>query len=328
MKTEDVDLVIVGGGPGGLTAGMYAARARRNTLLIEKAAPGGQILMTDWMENYPGFPEGLTGADLVRKMKKQAEKFGLSIVSDEVLSMDLSGPVKTIHLSGRAVTAHAVIIATGATPRKLGIPGEGTFFGRGVSTCATCDAPFYRDSVVAAVGGGDTAVQESLYLAKFVKKVYLIHRRNQLRATRILQERILENERVEILWDSALTEIGGYSSVEHVKVENLRTREMTTLPVQGCFVWVGTVPNTAFLDGAIGLDPNGYIMADAQMKTSVPGVFALGDVRTTPLRQVATAVGDGAIAATSADHYIDEVMARRRRDLRPAPETFAAAIQA
>ncbi|MBI9083405.1 MAG: thioredoxin-disulfide reductase [Desulfobacterales bacterium] len=328
MKTEDFDLVIIGGGPGGLTAGMYASRARRNTLLIEKAAPGGQILMTDWMENYPGFPEGLTGFDLVQKMKKQAEKFGLALESNEVMSLDLTGPVKTIHMTDRSITAYAVILATGATPIKLGVPGEGKFFGRGVSTCATCDAPFYKGRTVVAVGGGDTAVQESLYLTKFAKKVYLVHRRDQLRATKILQERILENDRVEILWDSALTEINGFNTIEHVKVENIRTQETTTLPVEGCFVWVGTFPNTGFLNGAITLDPSGYIVADAHMETSVPGVFAVGDVRDTPLRQVATAVGDGAIAATSADHYIDEVKARMGHGNRPAPETFAAAVQA
>jgi len=309
MQAVDQDLVIIGGGPGGLTAGLYASRARRNTLLVEKAALGGQILMTDWMENYPGFPDGLTGLDLVQKMKEQAKKFGLSIESNEVLSLDLAGPVKTVQLSDRSVTTHAVIIATGATPRKLGIPGEGKFFGRGVSTCATCDAPFYKDSVVVAVGGGDTAVQESLYLTKFAQKVYLVHRRDQLRSTKILQERIFNNERVEILWDSALTEIDGFFSVERVKIQNIRTNDLTTLPVQGCFVWVGTVPNTGFLNGSIDLDPNGYIKADAYMKTSLPGVYAVGDVRTTPLRQVATAVGDGAIAATSADHYIEEVNA-------------------
>jgi thioredoxin reductase (NADPH) len=307
MQPVDYDLVIIGGGPGGLTAGMYASRARRNTLLIEKAALGGQILMTDWMENFPGFPEGLTGVDLAEKMKKQAEKFGLSIASDEVLSLDLSGPIKTIHLAGRSISTYAVVLATGATPRKLGIPGEGKFFGRGVSTCATCDAPFFKDRVVVAVGGGDTAVQESLYLTKFAKKVYLVHRRDRLRATQILQERILENERVEILWDSTLTEIGGFFGVEHATVENLRTKATTTLPVQGCFVWVGTTPNTGFLGNSVDLDPSGYILTDDHMKTSVPGAFAVGDVRTTPLRQVATAVGDGAMAATSADHYIETV---------------------
>lgn len=307
MSPVDYDLVVVGAGPGGLTAGMYAARARRKTLLIEKAAPGGQILMTDWMENYPGFPDGLTGADLVQRMKAQAERFGLEMDSGEVVSAELDGPVKTLHLTEGDVRARAIVLATGATSRRLGIPGEGTFFGRGVSTCATCDAPFYRNRVVAAVGGGDTAVQESLYLTKFVQKVYLIHRRDQLRATRILQERILTNDRIHILWNSALVEIEGTEGVECVRVKNLKTGELTTLTVDGCFIWVGTDPNTGFLNGSVALDASGYVRVDERMETSVPGVFAVGDVRVTPLRQVATAVGDGAIAATAADHYLAEL---------------------
>jgi thioredoxin reductase (NADPH) len=189
MEKTDYDLVIIGGGPAGLTAGMYGARARLNTLLIEKAAPGGQILITDWIENYPGFPEGLTGTELVEKMTQQASNFGLSIESNEVISLDPSDRIKHIRLNDRTISARAVIIATGSSPRKLGIPGEKQFYGKGVSSCATCDGPFHKDRVVVAVGGGDTALQESLYLTKFARKVYLVHRRDRLRATRILQER-------------------------------------------------------------------------------------------------------------------------------------------
>jgi thioredoxin reductase (NADPH) len=204
----DYDLVIIGGGPAGLTAGIYAARARLNVILIEKAVLGGQILVTDWIENYPGFPEGLCGAELVQKMTDQAEKFGFGIEANDVVSLDLAGTVKKIHLTDKTISARALIIATGASPRKLGIPGEKKLFDKGVSTCATCDGPFYRDQIVVAAGGGDTAVQESLFLTKFARDLlFLVHRRDQLRATKILQERAFNNDRLEIIWNSMLTEI-------------------------------------------------------------------------------------------------------------------------
>ena len=209
MKNTDYDLVIVGSGPAGLTASIYAARARLNTLVLEKSATGGQILVTDWIENYPGFPEGLSGADLVMKMAEQAKRFGVEIETNQVLSMQVTDAVKKIVLDDRTVTCKAVILATGASPMKLGVPGEEEFYGKGISTCATCDAPFFRNSVVAAVGGGDTAVQESIFLTRFVEKVYLIHRRDELRATRILQERAMENPKIEIVWDSVLTAVNG-----------------------------------------------------------------------------------------------------------------------
>lgn len=307
MKRADYDLIIIGGGPAGLTAGLYASRARLNTLLVEKAAIGGQILVTDWMENYPGFPEGLSGADLVQKMKDQALKFGLSIKNDTVISIDLPAQIKTVHFKESVISAHTVIIATGATPRKLGIPGEKKFFGKGISTCATCDAPFYKDRVVVAAGGGDTAVQESLYLAKFAKKVFLVHRRDQLRATKILQERAFQNDRIEIIWDSVLTQVNGFFNVESVGLKNVKTDETQTIDAEGCFIWVGTLPKTDFLNGGVKMDSNGYIITDSNMETSVPGVYSAGDIRVTPLRQVATAVGDGAVAATSASHYIETI---------------------
>jgi len=304
MKNADYDLVIMGGGPAGLTAGLYAARARLNVLLLEKLVPGGQILVTDWIENYPGFPEGISGFDLVQKMTEQAKGAGLVIESGEVLSTDLAGPVKTLRLSDRSVTAHAVIIATGASPRKLGIPGEDRFFGKGVSTCATCDGPFFRNKVAVAVGGGDTAVQESIFLTKFAEKVYLIHRRDELRATAILRERALSNDKIEILWDSVLTRIDGLSNVEKITVENVRSGESRELAADGCFIWIGILPNADFLGDAVEKDEFGFIIADSDMKTSVPGVFVAGDVRKTPLRQIVTAVGDAAIAAFSAEHHI------------------------
>jgi thioredoxin reductase (NADPH) len=305
MKNIDYDLVIIGGGPAGLTAGLYAARARLNVILIEKIVPGGQVVISDLIENYPGFPEGISGPDLVQKMTDQVKKFDLNIENNEVISMDLSDPVKKITLNDKTITTHTIIIATGASPKKLGVPGEDAFFGKGVSSCATCDGPFFKDRVVATVGGGDTAVQESIFLTKFAKKVYLIHRRNRLRAGAILQERALANDKIEFIWNSVLTGINGLSHVENISVQNVKTGDITELSVDGCFIWAGILPNTQFLKDAVKLDEQGFIIADLNMETSVPGVFAAGDVRSTPLRQIATAVGDAAIAAFSAEHYIE-----------------------
>ncbi len=307
MKNVDYDLVIIGGGPAGLTAGLYAARARLKVILIEKIVVGGQIVISDWIENYPGFPEGLSGPDLAQRLTEQAKKFGLNIENNAAVSVDLSDSVKTIVLNHRTVTTHTIIIATGASPKKLGVPGEETFYGKGVSSCATCDAPFFKDGIVAAVGGGDTAVKESLFLTKFVKKVYLIHRRDRLRAEMILQERALADEKIEIIWDSVLTGIKGLTNVENITVQNVKTKEEKTLSVDGCFIWVGEIPNTKFLADGVKLDAKGFIVANLNMETSVPGVFAAGDVRNTPLRQISTAVGDGAVAAFSAGHYIENV---------------------
>ena len=305
MDKVDYDLVIIGGGPAGLTAGMYASRSRLNVILLEKIVPGGQIIVTDWIENYPGFPEGISGSDLTEKMVKQAQRFGLKIESEEVISLDCSEAVKRVKLSGKTISTYAVIIATGASPKTLGVPGEDIFYGKGVSFCATCDGPFYKDSVVCAVGGGDTAVQESIFLTKFAKKVYLIHRRDELRAAKILQERAFATDKIEILWDSVLTGItGGTNSVEKVTIKNIKTGKIEDLAVDGCFVWVGIKPNTEFIGSSLELDEYGFIVADSTMETSVPGVFVAGDVRNTPLRQVVTAVGDAAIAVISSEHYL------------------------
>ena len=305
MKSLDYDLVIIGGGPAGLTAGLYAARARLNVILIEKIVPGGQVLTTDWIENYPGFPEGISGPDLIQKMTEQVKKFDLNIESNEVISLDLSEPVKKIKLSDRTITSHTIIIATGASPKKLGIPGEDIFFGRGLSTCATCDAPFFKDKMVAAVGGGDTAVQESIFLTKFVKKVYLIHRRDQLRATKILQERAFANDKIEFIWDSVLTSIDGLANVEKITVKNVKTGDTKELSVDGCFIWTGILPNTNFLKDEVKVDDYGFIIVDSNMQSSVPGVFAAGDARSTGLRQIVTAAGDAASAVFSAEHYME-----------------------
>lgn len=306
MAKTDYDLVIIGAGPAGLTAGIYAARARMNVLLLEKAVPGGQILVTDWIENYSGFPEGISGFDLSEKMKIQAEELGLKIETAEVHSLNLAGKVKEIILKDRSITSKSLIIASGASPRKLGI-GEDKFIGKGISFCATCDAPFFKDKTVVAIGGGDTAVQEAVFLTKFAKKVYLVHRRDKFRAEKILQERAFENDKIEIIWDSVATGVEGLFGVESVKIKNVKTNEEKTLKADGCFIWVGILPNTSFLNESLKTDETGFIQADKNMQASVPGVFAVGDVRDTPLRQIATAVGDGATAAVSAEHFIENL---------------------
>ena len=306
MTKTDYDIVIIGAGPAGLTAGIYAARARMDVLLLEKAVPGGQVLVTDWIENYPGFPEGISGFDLSEKLKTQAEELGLKIETAEVHSLNLAGKVKEIILKDRSITSKSLIIASGASPRKLGI-GEDKFMGKGISFCATCDAPFFKEKTVVAIGGGDTAVQEAIYLTKFAKKVYLIHRRDELRAEKILQERAFANDKIEIIWDSVATGVDGFFGVESVKIKNVKTNEEKTLKADGCFIWVGILPNTSFLNESLKTDETGFIQADKNMQTSVPGVFAVGDVRDTPLRQIATAVGDGAMAAVSAEHFIENL---------------------
>ena len=306
MAETDYELVIIGAGPAGLTAGIYAARARMNVLLLEKAVPGGQILVTDWIENYPGFPEGISGFDLAEKMKIHAQELGLKIETAEVHSLNLSETKKEIVLRDKSITTKSLIIASGASPRNLGI-GEEKFMGKGVSFCATCDAPFFKEKTVVAIGGGDTAVQEAIYLTKFAKKVYLIHRRDELRAEKILQERAFANDKIEIIWDSVATGVDGFFGVESVKIKNVKTNEEKTLKADGCFIWVGILPNTSFLNESLKTDETGFIQADKNMQTSVPGVFAVGDVRDTPLRQIATAVGDGAMAAVSAEHFIENL---------------------
>ncbi|MBN1930396.1 MAG: thioredoxin-disulfide reductase [Desulfobacterales bacterium] len=307
MKSADYDLVIIGGGPAGLTAGLYAARARLNVILIEKLVLGGQILVTDWIENYPGFPNGLSGVDLVQKMTEQVKRFNLNIETNEVLSLDLSEQIKKIQLNDRTITAYTIIIATGASPKKLGVSGEDAFYGRGVSFCATCDGPFFKDRIVAAVGGGDTAVQESLFLTRFAKKVYLIHRRDQLRADKILQERAFNNNKIDFIWNSVVTGIKGSNEVEKLSIKNLKSGKISDIDIDGCFIWVGITPNTKFLGDAVKLDEFGFIVANSNMQTSVEGVFTAGDVRDTPLRQLTTAEGDASIAAYSAEHYINNI---------------------
>ncbi len=300
------DLVIIGGGPAGLTAGLYAARAMLDVVLLEKMAPGGQILTSDWVENYPGFPEGISGFDLVERMKNQAERFGLKIESREVTGLKPQDNIFRVTTTSGEITAKSVILASGATPRKLGIEGEGLLTGKGVSYCATCDGPFYRDQEVAVIGGGDTAVQEAIFLTRFARKVYLIHRRDQLRATKVLQERAKQEDRISIIWDTIPVKILGTQGVDGIEVKNVKTGQVSTLPVQGVFVFIGYDPNSQLVRGLVDLDEKGFVVTDPNMATSVPGLFAAGDVRSKMLRQVSTAVGEAATAAVAAEKYLEE----------------------
>ncbi len=307
MSQETYDLVIIGGGPAGLTAYLYAARARLNTVLLEKLSPGGQVLTSDWVENYPGFPEGIAGWELMEKFVAQVERLGFNKQNAEVTGLSLDGPWKIVHLADEnTLKTKAVIIASGASHRQLGVPGEKELVGKGVSYCATCDGPFFRDQVVAVVGGGNTAVQEAIFLTKFAQKVYVIHRRDELRAQKILQERAFANDKITFIWNTVVQEILGQDKVEGLRLKNRVTGEESTLKVDGVFIFVGLEPQTAFLEGFLELDERGFVITDAEMRTKVPGVFAAGDVRAKACRQIVTAAGDGATAAFMAEHYVSD----------------------
>jgi len=304
----DYDIVIVGGGPGGLTAGLYAARGDMKTLLMEKLIPGGQAATTYWIENYPGFVDGVSGPQLMMSMKDQAARFGLEIQTDEVKDLEvLEDGFAVVGQTGR-YTAHAVIIASGATVAQLGVPGEEKLRGKGVSYCATCDGAFFRDEDLVVVGGGDAAVEEGMFLTKFAKKVYLVHRRDRLRAAKAIQEKAFKNEKMEFIWDSVVEEILGEQAVEGVRLKNLKTEETRELPCKGVFIYVGNIPNSQFLRGKVEMDDRGYILTNDNMETSIKGVFACGDVRKKALRQVVTACGEGATAAFSAQQFVEEKM--------------------
>jgi thioredoxin reductase (NADPH) len=303
MTSWDYDLIIVGGGPAGLTAGLYAGRARLKTLLLEKLIHGGQVMTTDLVENYPGFPEGISGFDLSDRMRRQAERFGLEFQNGTVQGLKV-GPPHELTLEDRRLTAGALIIASGARYRRLGVPGEDELTGKGVSFCATCDGALFRDHDIAVVGGGDTALTDTLFLTRFAAKIHLIHRRDAFRGAKILQERILAQKKVQIHWDTVVTAIQGTQAVEAVQLKNLKTGELASLPVTGVFIFVGVTPNTDWLQGQVPLDDWGFIFTDDHMATAIPGIFAAGDVRHKLLRQISTAVGDGATAAFAAENYL------------------------
>jgi len=300
------DVIIIGGGPAGLTAGLYTSRARLRTLLIENALLGGQMTTTELIENYPGFPNGVTGEELSRLMEEQAKRFGLEIVSEEIVEVEIKGEEKRIKTIGAGYACGVLIICSGAEYRKLGVPGEQEFTGRGVSFCATCDGAFFRDQKVVVVGGGDSALTEALFLTKFVKELTVVHRRDALRATKIYQERAFANPKINFLWNSVVHEVRGDKIVQSVLTRNVKTGELTEHKTDGVFMFVGLVPRTQFLKGLIELDPSGYVLTNENCEASVEGVFAAGDCRKKLLRQVATAVGDGATAAFAAEKYLEE----------------------
>ena len=299
------DVVIIGGGPAGLTAGIYVKRAMLNAVLFERMGIGGQIIITDLIENFPGFLE-ISGADLAAKFEEQARKFGLEMKGMvDVDSIEDKGNIKIIKTTEGDIETKSVIISSGTTPKKLGAKGEIELTGRGVSYCATCDGFFFRDKVVVVIGGGDSAITEAIYLTKMAKKVIVVHRRDELRAEKINQEHAFSNPRISFIWDSVLEEIVGKNIVEKVILRNLKTKATSEVKTDGVFIYVGLIPNTKFAD--VNKDEWGFIIANAKMETSVKGIFVAGDCRVTPLRQIATAVGDGAIAAVSAERYLETI---------------------
>ncbi|MBW4827215.1 MAG: thioredoxin-disulfide reductase [Clostridiaceae bacterium] len=310
--TEIYDVIIIGAGPAGLSAGLYASRSRLKTLIIEKEKSGGQIVTTNEVENYPGSIENSSGPSLTARMVQQADEFGAKRIIDTVLEVNLDDKIKTIKGEKNEYKAKTVIIATGAVPRPIGIPGEKELTGKGVSYCATCDGAFFTDLEVYVVGGGDAAVEEAIFLTKFARKVTIIHRRDELRAVKSIQEKAFKNEKIDFMWDSVVKEIKGDGLVNSMVVENTKSGEQTEVVADeddgmfGIFVFIGYLPATDIFEGKVEME-NGYIPTDADMRTNIDGVFAAGDCRVKTVRQVVTATGDGAIAAIQAEKYISEV---------------------
>ncbi|MBC7338666.1 MAG: thioredoxin-disulfide reductase [Firmicutes bacterium] len=298
------DVVVLGAGPAGLTAAIYAGRARLDTVVIDHGVPGGQVATTDMVENYPGFPQGVSGAELAGLMNEQAERFGARIEMAEVEGLAREGDLWRVDTSEGPYRARAVIVATGTRPRELGVPGEKEFRGRGISYCATCDGAFFRDKPVVVVGGGDSAVTEAEFLTRFASHVTIVHRRDQLRAARSLQERVLDNPKINVRWNAVVTSFLGEDRLQRVRLRDVKTGTESEVEAEGAFIYVGLLPNTSFLNGVVPLDEGGYLVTDEAMALPVPGLFAAGDVRRKRLRQVATAVGDGAVAAMAAEEYI------------------------
>jgi len=300
------DVLIIGGGMAGLTAGIYARRAGLDVLLFEKMFIGGQIATTYSVENYPGFDEPITGHELAMKIEKHARKFGLEILYDEVIGLKLDGKIKKVITENKEYETKAIILAMGAQPKTLGLEKEDNFRGRGVSYCATCDGAFYRDKRVAVVGGGDTAAEDALFLAQYVNKVHLIHRRNELRSYKLLQRKVLENKKIEIHWDSVVNEIIGETEVTGVRISNIQSGDSNVIEVDGVFVAIGIQPNSSIVTDSIVTDEAGFVVADECMRTNLPGVFVAGDLRKKPMWQIITAASDGAIATLAAQRYIIE----------------------
>lgn len=300
------DVVIIGSGPSGYTASIYTSRAKLKTLIISGSLPGGQLMTTTEVENYPGFPTGITGPELMMNMQQQSERFGTKIVVDEVTEVNFETHPFKIVAGSTVATADSVLISTGASPRKLGIPSEIIFSGKGVSYCATCDGPFFRNQDIVVVGGGDTAIEEATFLTKFGKSVKIVHRRGTLRASKILQERAFENEKIEFIWDSAVVNISGDNKVSVITIKNLKTGEERNLRAGGLFVAIGHEPNTSIFRNKIELDDKGYVKVYGNTRTSIEGVFAAGDVHDHRYRQAITAAGFGCMAALEIERWLSE----------------------
>lgn len=308
MSAEEYDLIIIGGGPAGMTAGLYASRAELKTLLVEKMIMGGQMMTATLVENWPGYPGGIDGPELMGRFQTHCVEFGLETTTGEVEKIEDLGRQKRLIIDGKEFLTKTVLIATGANPRKLDVEGETGLVGRGVSYCATCDGAFFRNVPIAVIGGGDTAAEEAVYLTRFASKVYMVHRRDEMRTTKILQNRVFENEKIEMVWDSVVVGLDSDNTgLTGVRVENVKNGEQRLLEAVGMFVAIGVTPITQFLGGLVELDESGYIKAGEDTHTSVPGIFAAGDCRTSYLKQVSTAVGDGAVAATQIEKYIEDL---------------------
>jgi thioredoxin reductase (NADPH) len=305
-KDKIYDLIILGGGPAGLTAAIYATRAELDTLIIEKAVPGGYVSATDWVENYPGFADGITGMELSKKMEEHAKKFGAAIIQDEVVNVELKSEPKLVQTNQGKYRAQTIILATGNEPKKLNVPGEEKFRCKGVSYCATCDGPFFKDKDIVIVGCGNSGLQEGLYLLRFVKSITYVERLKCMTAEKILRDRASKEPRMKFYLDHDVLSIDGKDKVESVTAQGNKTGEKVVIPAQGVFFYVGLVPQIEFLKGKISLDKYGYIIANNQTQTSIPGVFAAGDVRQKNVRQIVTATSDGAIAAVMAQKYLEE----------------------
>ncbi len=304
-KDNVYDVIIVGAGPGGLSAALYAARARLKTLILERATEGGQITLTNTVEDYPGFVL-ITGQELADKFVEHAREFGTNFANEEVVEMDLTGEVKRVKTDlGNEYTSKVVIISTGSNPKKLGVQGEDEFANKGVSYCAVCDGSFFKDKPLVVVGGGDSAVEEAIYLSKIASRVTVVHRRDKLRAQKIVQERAFKIPNIKFIWNSVVSEIGGNNSVEYVTLKNVKTGELTKYSTSGVFIYVGLVPNSELVKDVVKTDEHGFILTNEHMETNVKGVYAVGDVRKTVLRQVVTAAADGAIAAVDLIKYFD-----------------------
>ena len=303
---QKIDLAIIGAGPAGISAAIYGARGGLETVVFEQAIVGGQITVTAEIENYPGFEEIMSGFEFVDKMHQQALKFGAEFRNEVVESITLSGTDKIIKTDEETYIARTVIFATGAIPRKLDVPGEEAFTGRGVSYCATCDGALYRDKTVAVIGGGDSAIEEAMFLTKFAKKVYIIHRRDQLRAIHTIQQRVFKNEKIEFILDTVVTEINGDTQIRSLSLLNKKTNQTSILNIDGVFIYVGIIPNNNLVADLLDLDDAGFVITDDNMQTKIPGFYAAGDIRQKALRQVVTAASDGAIAAFLAEKWIQE----------------------